>query len=187
MSDEIQTDKRIQKTLSALQEAFFELVLSYSYDEIKVSDIIKKADVGRSTFYQHYKGKDDILTASMHFLLMTLANTIDSKKADQDELLWLIDHFWENRKFAPRIFSSNARRHIIGSLADMISLKLTEQIKHTSAAPKVPVNLVSHQIAEAQMTTVIDWMLGKGKCSVEDMADHVQRTSIALRDTYLKR
>jgi AcrR family transcriptional regulator len=47
-------DKRTQKTRQALLGAFFGLVLERRYDEIKVADILERARVGRSTFYEHF-------------------------------------------------------------------------------------------------------------------------------------
>lgn len=152
---ENQQDRRIQKTLVALREAFFELVLTYSYDEIKVSDIITRADVGRSTFYQHYKSKDDILASSMSVLLDDLASSIKPED-NQQALTGLLEHFWQNRKFAPKIFASTARRVVVKALVERIEKNLKLRCKKELVNPGVPLNLVAHQIAETQLVIVID-------------------------------
>lgn len=184
LASESQADRRIQKTLLALREAFFELVLTYSYDEIKVSDIIEKANVGRSTFYQHYKSKDDILANSMGTLLDDLARSIEPEDNKQ-ALLGLLEHFWENRKFAPKVFSGTARRVVVQALAERIESKLKLRCKKESVNPQVPANLVAHQLAETQLVITIDWMLGKGSCTVAPMAKHIERTSKAICEAYL--
>ena len=173
------TDKRIQKTLLALREAFFELVLTYSYDEIKVSDIIEKANVGRSTFYQHYKSKDDILVSSMSVLLDDLANCIESEES-RGELIGLMEHFWENRKFAPRIFSGTARRVVAQALTEKVEFKLDTLCKSKSIKPAIPIILSAHQLAETQLVIIIDWLLGKGSCSPKAIADYIERSSKAI-------
>lgn len=178
-------DKRIQKTLNALRDAFFDLVLTYSYDEIKISDIIKKADIGRSTFYQHFKSKDEILVKSMHGPLLTLTEVIDQE--NDQELLGLMEHFWENRRFAPRIFSSTARRHIIASLAEKMETTLKRVTKSQLASPTVPISLFSRQLAEAQMVPIIDWLLGKGNCAPNAMAHHISSSTVALVEIWLKK
>ena len=53
-------DRRTRRTKAALQQALRSLIFEKSYDEITVDDITAKADVGRSTFYLHFKGKDDL-------------------------------------------------------------------------------------------------------------------------------
>ncbi|WP_067549449.1 TetR/AcrR family transcriptional regulator [Nocardia crassostreae] len=48
----------------ALHVALIELMKERSYTRITVQDIIDRADVGRSTFYAHYRDKDDLLLVS---------------------------------------------------------------------------------------------------------------------------
>ncbi|HSM94594.1 MAG TPA: TetR/AcrR family transcriptional regulator, partial [Rhizomicrobium sp.] len=58
-------DRRTERTRQALRMAFVNLVLSRGYTEISVEDITDEANVGRSTFYMHYKSKIDLLKQSM--------------------------------------------------------------------------------------------------------------------------
>jgi AcrR family transcriptional regulator len=53
-------DRRVARTRSALQHALTALILKKGYDAITVEDICEAADIGRSTFYMHYTGKDDL-------------------------------------------------------------------------------------------------------------------------------
>jgi AcrR family transcriptional regulator len=184
LTEESQADKRIQKTLAALRDAFFDLVLSYSYDEIKVSDIIEKAKVGRSTFYQHYKNKDEILARSMSMLFDKLAQSVAAEDNTQD-LLWLLDHFWQNRKFAPRVFAGTARRVVIRALAQRLEEAIQQRCKQESVKPFVPSNLVAHQLAEFQMVIIVDWLTGKGNCDIEPMAGYIENTTKAICKEYM--
>lgn len=54
-------DRRIRKTREALYSAFVALVVEKGYDQLSVQDIIDEADVGRTTFYAHFKTKDELL------------------------------------------------------------------------------------------------------------------------------
>jgi len=54
-------DRRSARTRRALHEALISLILRKGYDAITVQEIIDKADVGRATFYAHYRGKEDLL------------------------------------------------------------------------------------------------------------------------------
>jgi AcrR family transcriptional regulator len=53
-------DRRVTRTRAALQHAMMSLILNKPYDAITIEDICATADVGRSTFYAHYAGKDDL-------------------------------------------------------------------------------------------------------------------------------
>lgn len=42
-------------------QALFKLMNEYQYENINVSDIAKKAGVGRATFYRYFKRKEDVI------------------------------------------------------------------------------------------------------------------------------
>lgn len=54
-------DRRIERTQRILSDALISLIVERGYEEITVQDIIDRANVGRSTFYSHYRDKDDLL------------------------------------------------------------------------------------------------------------------------------
>lgn len=58
------TDRRVRKTRDLLHRALMDLAIERGYDRVTVQDILDRADVGRSTFYAHYKNKDDLLVVS---------------------------------------------------------------------------------------------------------------------------
>jgi AcrR family transcriptional regulator len=55
------TDRRIRRTRTLLHQALIELILEKGYGRITVQDILDRADIGRSTFYSHYRDKDALL------------------------------------------------------------------------------------------------------------------------------
>src|SRR5262245_45164642 len=61
-------DRRVVRTRAMLNAALISLVLEKSYDAITVEDVCKRANVGRSTFYGHYKCKDDLMRSGFNHL-----------------------------------------------------------------------------------------------------------------------
>lgn len=59
--DKSKRSKSYIRTDDAIVGAFYELLGTKGFSKISVSDIIKKANVNRSTFYRHYVDKYDIL------------------------------------------------------------------------------------------------------------------------------
>jgi AcrR family transcriptional regulator len=51
----------VRRTHELLRAALLELLQEKGYDRITVQDILDKADVGRSTFYAHFRDKEDLL------------------------------------------------------------------------------------------------------------------------------
>lgn len=54
-------DRRVRKTREALYAAFASLIVERGYDAMTVQDVLDAADVGRSTFYAHFSGKEALL------------------------------------------------------------------------------------------------------------------------------
>ena len=53
--------KRNKKTRMRIGESIISLMHEIPYDEIKVSEVAKQADVSRMTFYQYYSTKEEAL------------------------------------------------------------------------------------------------------------------------------
>lgn len=54
-------DRRAIRTRKALHDALMRLILRKGYEATTVQEVIDEANVGRSTFYAHYTGKEDLL------------------------------------------------------------------------------------------------------------------------------
>jgi AcrR family transcriptional regulator len=77
-------DRRAARTRRALHQALMTLILRRGYEAITVQDIIDEADVGRSTFYAHYTGKEDLLRSGFQFLRAELADAQRASPAGAD-------------------------------------------------------------------------------------------------------
>lgn len=82
-------DRRAARTRRALHNALMALILRKGYDAITVQEIIDEADVGRSTFYAHYTGKENLLRSGFQTLRTELSEALraamaeDKKSADE--------------------------------------------------------------------------------------------------------
>jgi AcrR family transcriptional regulator len=70
-------DRRVRRTHAALIFALIRLVLEKRYEAITIQNLLDRADVGRSTFYSHFRGKDDLLLRSWGRLLEGLDRDMD--------------------------------------------------------------------------------------------------------------
>ena len=72
-------DRRVRKTQAAVYSAFVALIIERGYDAISVQDIIDEADVGRTTFYAHFRSKQELLSYGFERLREELV-TIGSER-----------------------------------------------------------------------------------------------------------
>lgn len=54
-------DRRVERTCKALKKALYELIEEKGYDQVTVEEITDRANLGRATFYLHYRDKEDLL------------------------------------------------------------------------------------------------------------------------------
>lgn len=120
------TDRRVRRTRRALIEAFNTLVTSRRYEDIKVSDIIEAADVGRSTFYEHYSGREAIHRDALAAPMSILADAACGR-GDAARLTSLLEHFWDNRALARSTLSGPQGKGAVRLLADQITDRLSER------------------------------------------------------------
>lgn len=168
-------DKRVQRTEQALFQAFTDLVLSRPYAEIKVADIIEAAGVGRSTFYEHYQSKDDVLRQAMSGLLAALADTITPHHSSE-RVRFVVGHFWDNRVRANALNQPSTRTVITRALAAAFETRLALRPGH----PRVPAKLLAQQLAEAQFGLLWVWLAGQASCSADQIADTLTATTRAI-------
>jgi AcrR family transcriptional regulator len=63
----------VRRTHELLRRALFSLIQEQGYDRITVQDLLDRADIGRSTFYAHYRDKDDLLRSAFEDIRSALA------------------------------------------------------------------------------------------------------------------
>jgi AcrR family transcriptional regulator len=57
-------DRRVRRTRASLQRALIELVAEQDLSAISVADVVDRADVSRSTFYDHYQDVHELAEAA---------------------------------------------------------------------------------------------------------------------------
>ncbi len=71
-SSDAVVDRRVQRTRDALRVALMQLMVDVGWDGIDVQALCQKANIGRSTFYQHYANKEELLSANFEALRLAL-------------------------------------------------------------------------------------------------------------------
>jgi AcrR family transcriptional regulator len=71
-------DRRVQRTRQLLERALLELIEEHSYESITVQQITDQANIGRATFYLHYRNKEHLLLETIQKLQEDLARQLES-------------------------------------------------------------------------------------------------------------
>lgn len=179
---QIQEDPRRNRSRMAILNAFVELVLIKSYDDIQVNHIIRQANIGRSTFYEHFKGKDELLAKSLHGPMKTLSSACEGIQ-QLSNLTPILQHFWDNRTFARYIFSSSAKKQILTVLSECIKIQIQARCDLSKRPTILKVDMHAMQIAESQFSILIPWLTEVSGTSLNKIALALVQSSSCLVDS----
>jgi AcrR family transcriptional regulator len=169
-------DRRARRTRAALLGAFTQLFLSRRRRAIRAADLIAEAKVGRSTFYDHYSGPDEVLLEALRHPFATLADAA-AGRGDIKATRWLVEHFWENRQRARELFDNPRMRDRVSRLlAEMVAERLQ------GAALALPSPLAAAQLAEAALAPLRGWIRAEAPAKPAALAESLCRTGAALRE-----
>ena len=170
-------DRRIQRTRKALRDALHSLVLDRGYDDLSVQDITDKANLGRATFYLHYREKDELLEDLLREFSESFAQRYGSKVNYADrKVVQAMFEYAENHYDFYRIMTIGK-----GGLAGIRKLRAILQESYsqfldgieTEAGGKfgVPRDFLDSYQANAIMSTIFLWLEQDMPYPPAEMAD----------------
>jgi AcrR family transcriptional regulator len=94
-------DARARRTRIRLGDAFFALILEKPIEEVTVQEVLDRASVGRSTFYLHFRDKNDLLLSQLERFLEHMSTVLRVNKEKSlrvAPVAEMFDHLNEQRK-----------------------------------------------------------------------------------------
>ena len=160
-------DRRVARTRQALMSAFVGEILTRGYDAVSVEDIARRADVGRSTFYMHYRSKEELLRESVSRPSTVLALIVGGD-IDAEMVAPQLAHFHAQRSRNGSFFRDPIRRIWVSRLAQMIEPRLAKLVR--PGRPLLPLPMIALQLAELQVALIATWLIEKPALKPEAIA-----------------
>jgi AcrR family transcriptional regulator len=168
MTDDVAASRQVRRTQQALLRSFAHLILERGYEALTVRDIIAHADVGRSTFYEHFDNKEQLLRLSMMPLLRVLADAVD-EGGSLEALRAVLAHFWKSRRVARGMFGSGTRPIVQAFLAELIEERLATRTRGAEP-PLLPLPLIASTLAEGELGLLYGWLTSRTPCDSDLIA-----------------
>ena len=193
------TDRRIQRTRQALRTALFELLKKKGYDTISIEEITQHANVGRATFYLHYKDKEDLLLEQFSEMINEKIQLIseipfsdwlpDQKKAKsrskQNQTLAplqiVFQHIFDHAEFYYLLLKSENSSRIVERIRKISIESIATFVKNkmqTDPIPlffEVPIEFFASFYSGALLSSVSWWLEEDMRHSPEDMTYMFQK------------
>ncbi|MGA8086063.1 MAG: TetR/AcrR family transcriptional regulator [Terracidiphilus sp.] len=168
-------DARVRRTRMQLGTALLNLIIEKPINDVTVQDILDRSGVGRSTFYLHYRDKDDLLVSQLETFLETISNSLSDRKDKSHRVMPVAELFAHigNQNKLYRVLSDSGHLKDFFELAEGffargIERRLTESGKLT----KVPQRELAARASalSGSLLSLLRWWLDRGeKESPEEM------------------
>lgn len=176
-------DLRVTKTKKLLYETLISLMEEKSFEEIKVSDICKKALINRSTFYSHYSDKYELfmelintLKLSLFNSLNTNVNNVNTREYFIELISILLNHIDDKKNIYYFILINNRNSIITDIILDVVSKDINSRITNDKISTNnIPTEIVSKFYLGAVISIGIEYLESKNKYSKEDMIKYIDK------------
>lgn len=189
---ESKPDRRVQRTRELLHQALVALIQEKSFDTITIQDITERANLGRTTFYLHYPGKEELMLdhhATMAEMLGLQKLTRAELVADEPPpgLVAFLTLVAENPKFYTAITNARTADLIMRGIREqmMTYLEGSLHMAFPGVAPTMPMALLKPYLVNALLAFVDWWICSEAAYTPQQVATIVHQLQRAIiRDVY---
>ena len=167
MTSDAPEDRRKARTRAALREAFVSLALERRWSQVTIAEIILRAGVGRSTFYEHFRNKEELLRDSLAGPLGVLADCATPE--GEAELAAVMAHFWDNRRIGNWMLAGAPRAVATKLLIALIEERLTRRGRGVRCT-ELPAPLLAAYLGAAQIAVLAAWLGGQASATPDAIA-----------------
>jgi AcrR family transcriptional regulator len=161
------TDRRILRTRDRLGDALVELMQEKPFDSISVQDVLDRAGVARSTFYQHYSDKEDLFLSDADEFLEYMSTAL-SRCASDSVRVAPVREFFSHVAEARRLYDALVESGRINDFMELaeahfargIGLRLA-QVSRATAGSDEQHEAAARALAGA-MLSLLKWWIDDG-------------------------
>lgn len=173
-------DRRSQRTRQLLGDALVQLIREKDYGAITVSDIIERANVGRSTFYAHYQDKDSLFTDQLDRVIEVLSHHIPK----QEEMpffpsLGLFRHVGEEFELYKSLTWTPGIDLLTRHLQKALSQRVEQGLVKSGQEYGIPIPILASFITGSFLTLLKWWLENKRVHSPEQMDEMFRKLSLS--------
>jgi AcrR family transcriptional regulator len=180
-------DRRVLRTRGLLHEALFRLIREREYHRISVGLILERANVGRSTFYTHFRDKEALFASAVQEMLESVRPAKETTTTQPTErvvgfALPLFEHIEQHRNVGGARMGQRGRaalhEHVRRILARWVAGELHPDTRsHGNSTARLPSDLLAQYVAST-FVLVLDWWVDRKCVPASKEADALFRSLV---------
>jgi AcrR family transcriptional regulator len=161
-------ERRRLQTRKLLIQTTLQLVLEKGYETISVQDITDRADLGRGTFYIHFKDKEEVVWTAFQDRFLELEQEAhgqldrDMPQVEFYGLLNIFRHVDKNRDLYRVMFGRQGSARLTARAQDYLTKVFLYDIRQATQHPQPNFNLPEEfeaQLLTGMITRLLFWWL----------------------------
>lgn len=173
---EKKTDRRVIKTKHAIFKAFVELLNEKDVNQITITDIAKKANINRKTFYNYYSDAYEVMEEIENLTVEAFINNMGTVKFTNmaDFLTEIFIKFTEtvnkDLEFFNLLFKTNNRSFLIVKIVDILKKYVQQRIEETETLDQKRFKVAVDLCVPGIISVYMNWFTNSYDYSIEELS-----------------
>ena len=168
------TDARVRRTRDTLGDALVELIQEKAFDDITVQEVLDRAGVGRTTFYTHFRDKQDLFLSDVEDFLEGMSTLLTRRGASLRRVApveELFAHLADVREFYAGLVASGKAEDVRGLGLGYFARSIEQRLTMAGVQmPKRELRATAHGLA-GTLFSLLDWWVAHAEAASPDEMD----------------
>jgi AcrR family transcriptional regulator len=159
------TDRRILRSRDKLGDALVALIQERKFEDITVQDVLDRAGVGRSTFYVHFRDKEDLFISDVEEFLEIMSNGIKRHAPGSKRLLPVqefLTHLQDMREFYLALVKSGKVKDVETLGRGIFARSIEERLRTAGVKMDTAERSARAHALAGSFFSLLEWWVDKG-------------------------
>ncbi|MFJ5787705.1 MULTISPECIES: TetR/AcrR family transcriptional regulator [Streptomyces] len=181
-------DRRVRRTRAALRRALVELVLDKGFHAVTVEEITERADVGRATFYAHYRDKEDLLVGVVRDLAEDRERLLPAVRQAHAEgftglpVKYIFEHAEQEKPVYQVILRGEGDGRALREFTDLIrthaEAAFRARVEQLAVTPRIPLDIVARAWTGELIGLLTWWVENDTGYGAAEITAHLRDLSV---------
>lgn len=155
------TDRRFKRTRRLLMDALVALAQRDGYDAVTIREIAIQADISYSTFFRHYRDKDELLTSILQNAIAEMRDLMQNRSSETEDGRLIFRHVSQNEALYRTLLGGQNSSAMVQKVQQVIMTEILANRPTSQSESEIPAEIVANHIA-ASVLALVKWWLDNG-------------------------
>jgi AcrR family transcriptional regulator len=160
-------DARIRRTHERLGSALVGLIQEKPIAEVTLQEVLDRAAVGRSTFYLHFRDKNDLLLTQLEMFLERMSTVLSVRKEESHRVVPVTEmfgHIGGQNKIYRALADAGRLSDFFDLAQGYFSRGIEQRLRESKRLPKVPPREMAARASAlaGSLLSLLRWWIDRG-------------------------